>query len=288
MNPSTSIYLAREPSACIYLARDDTDPTLPLYKVGKAVRQCTPTAIHRLLRSSLRNKTICHLKMVSPSIAEHLTSEIRHAFEQRYLRVRPSWFDGDMSQMIADMVRLIEEEKDREEEEKRPATTIVMTTPRPVEVVEDFHYGRGPTFRSIRPITKGDMVRLCETLSEHPLYRGVCALQPEPITEGGMVFRFLREEQPGPRRCAVCKTCSGPQYKSIRFRYGRFIPVPREVMEEWKDCEEVVYSSNQVMSTHLKSFHGAPPFTVEELLVLAEALCTIGLVNPSVAHLMLV
>jgi hypothetical protein len=55
-------------------------------------------------------------------------------------------------------------------------------------------------------------------------------------------------------------------------------------MEEWKNCEEVVFPSNYIMSTHLKSFHGAPSFTTEELMVLAEAFYTIGLVNPSVAH----
>ena len=157
-----------------------------------------------------------------------------------------------------------------------------------MERIQEFHYGPGPTFRSARSITKDDMVRVCETLNEHPFYRGICTFRPEPISEGGIVFDFLREEQPEPRRCAVCKTCSNRRYKSIRLRYGRFFPVPLEVMEEWKDNNEIVFPLNNIMTTHLKSFHGAPSFTTEELNVLAEALCTIGLVNPSVAYQRLV
>ncbi len=275
-----------DPKACIYLVRDDTDPDHPLYKVGKSVRHCSVDDLHRRLHSYHRDKSICYFTRVSHRIAPHLESEIQRTFQERYRVVRPSWFDGDVSQMIGDMTRLIGEDpitSDGTDEKQLSQLRRDETTLTSVESIQEFHYGTGPTFRSARPITKGDIIRLCETLNQHPLYKDVCMFEPEPITEGGMVFRFLRQEQTGPRRCAVCRTCSGPWYKTIRFHYRKFIIVSKAVMAEWKDNDEVIFPSNYILSTHLKSFHGAPPFTTEELRILAGAFCTIGLVNPSVA-----
>jgi len=118
---------------------------------------------------------------------------------------------------------------------------------------------------SDKDITKHDIITLCRLLNNEEFYTNLCTFQPEGITEGGIVFKFS----------------DGNWYKTIRFRKrqdGLGWPwVNTNVMTDWLDNNDIVININNTFSTFLKSFHGAPPFTIEELKIWGGCFNQIGI-----------
>ena len=52
-------------------------------------------------------------------------------------------------------------------------------------------YTCGYAIQMNEDVTKNDFVVLCELLNEHSIFKDICTFEPEPITEGGIIFRFI-------------------------------------------------------------------------------------------------
>lgn len=128
-------------------------------------------------------------------------------------------------------------------------------------------YDYGPKFRSVKAITKADIVTLCNRLNS--MHVNTCTFEPEGIAEGGIVYRF---------------TNNATWYKSIRLRLhdnnanGIWPLIKGDEMIQWQDCDDMILEENRTLSTFLKSFNGAPPFTKHEFNMIKESFESIGLV----------
>jgi len=136
----------------------------------------------------------------------------------------------------------------------------------------------GFTVRTTRNITKGDMISLCNALHEND----VCKFQPEPITEGGIMFIFQNPD-------------NFLYYKTVRFHLHNRplsqllthpeitdIDWPRvygDVMEQWCNNDDIVFYKDSKIDLYLKSMHGAPVFTIRELKTWVTCLNQIGIVK---------
>lgn len=107
-----------------------------------------------------------------------------------------------------------------------------------------------------KDITKNDIITLCELLNNRELFHGICTFEPEPISEGGIIFRYIHPT-------------SDKWYKCIRIemidQYERWPFINKDVMKEWKDNNDLLFNAGSVQGTFLKSSGGAPSFTLEEL-----------------------
>lgn len=119
-----------------------------------------------------------------------------------------------------------------------------------------------------RQITKHDIYLLCLKLQEK-LGAGY-KIMPEAITEGGIEF----VDYPNKKK---------DEYKSMRMRsscngVGRrgWTQIPMDFkLEDWKNNNDSLYTlfegeKKLQISTFLKAFHGAPVWTKEELLHIAD------------------
>jgi len=130
-------------------------------------------------------------------------------------------------------------------------------------------YTPGFSLKSTKTITKNDIIKICRYLDNQPEYKGNCTFRPEPITEGGIVFKFKNHPE---------------WYKSIRLcvtyaEDGRWDIISKNVMKEWKDNDDMVLPSQRKITLYLKSFNCAPVFTIEELHIFERAFQRIGLVK---------
>ena len=127
-------------------------------------------------------------------------------------------------------------------------------------------YTQGLTFKTERVITKHDIVAMCEMLNKEEMYLDLCEFEPEAISEGGIKFIFNDENW----------------YKSVRLcvnsgtTNGKWYLVKNNVLDDWKGSEDIVFQDNTTFSTFLKSFHGAPLFTLDELKVWERCFNEIG------------
>ena len=128
----------------------------------------------------------------------------------------------------------------------------------------DITYCSGFDLKPKRIITKNDMVNICNDLNN---IFDECTFIPEPITEGGILF-FKNKP--------YIDNAIEP-YKTMRFgscRETKWDWVnPDDVMAKWKDNNDVIFTpyirnkSNSKISTFLKAFDGAKPWTQEELII---------------------
>ncbi len=129
-------------------------------------------------------------------------------------------------------------------------------------------YTSGYKLRITTPITKGTIINLCRRLKEEftTEYGGHWQFQPEPISEGGIIFILDKG------------------YKSMRIYLDDWPHVPDNVMKKWpKEANDIIESDDgkpiKEISTFLKSFHGADPWTLDELKIFERCLSEIGLVR---------
>lgn len=124
-------------------------------------------------------------------------------------------------------------------------------------------YTSGYKLVAKRDIMKKDMITLCNRLNEH--YSNA-TFEPEPITDGGIVFKFKDNTM---------------WYKTMRISIKDYPWIPRNVLEEWVDNTDVLIAKESIMTTCLKAFDGAPSFTLEELKIWESCFDEIGLVRKS-------
>lgn len=120
-------------------------------------------------------------------------------------------------------------------------------------------YTNGLTFKTKRNITQHDIITLCNLLNNHKLFAGICTFEPEPITEGGILFKYINKNK-------------YENYKSMRL--GLFVGVwpliKDNVMISWLNNNNILIKKDVRIYTYLKSFRKAPVFTQEELKAIEE------------------
>jgi hypothetical protein len=132
-------------------------------------------------------------------------------------------------------------------------------------------YTRGGTLKVQQNITKGNIATMCHLLSNHKAYVNICEFAPEPITEGGIVYKFNETDT------------NNKWYKTVRFHYFpgesqyTWPRIGMDVMEQWNENSDVLFSKNNKIELFLKSFHGAPVFTQDELKIWEECFNQIGM-----------
>ena len=133
-------------------------------------------------------------------------------------------------------------------------------------------YTRGYTLQTERIVTKDDIMTMCELLNSKEEYSDLCEFQPEPISEGGIVYKFKNNKD-------------DKWYKSVRlcvnrgFTMGQWYFVNEDRLSEWIGNDDFVLRDNSEFTVFLKSFDGAPPFTLEELKIWEQCFNQIGIVR---------
>ena len=132
-------------------------------------------------------------------------------------------------------------------------------------------YTSGLRLKTKRIITKNDIITMCNLLNSNNVYSNLCEFRPEAITEGGIVFKFNKE-------------CDNKWYKSVRLNVngntgGEWDCINENVMTEWSGNNDLVLKLNTKFTIFLKSFHGAPIFTLDELKIWEECFKQIGIIK---------
>lgn len=130
----------------------------------------------------------------------------------------------------------------------------------------------GIKFKTEKIITKHDIITMCNLLKNRDEYSNLCSFEPEPITEGGIVFKFKNNSE---------------WYKSVRLcvysvvsysgKYHQWDWINANVMTEWLENYDVVFNKGYKFDTCIYSFHGAPVFTSDELKLWEECFNQIGI-----------
>jgi hypothetical protein len=117
----------------------------------------------------------------------------------------------------------------------------------------------GYELKSVNDITMNDLSRLCEKLYSVTGNK----VEPERVTGGGLFFSELPNKQ----------------YKTMRLRFGpaRWPCPPENVIKIWRDDESIILPKGNTITTTLRSFHGAPLWTLDELKLWEKYLNEIGL-----------
>lgn len=133
-------------------------------------------------------------------------------------------------------------------------------------------YTIGFRLKTERIITKNDIIAMCNLLNSKDVYLNVCDFQPEGITEGGILFNFK-------------DSVNSKWYKTVRLGVnsgsskGKWGWINQNVMSEWSENNDIIFDKDNIFTIFLKSFHGAPPFTHEELKIWEECFNQIGVVK---------
>ena len=132
-------------------------------------------------------------------------------------------------------------------------------------------YARGITLKTERIITKDDIITMCKLLNSKYEYYDLCEFQPEGITEGGILFKFK-------------DNLDNKWYKSVRLSIssankGKWYCVDDNYLPEWSGNNDIIFDKNKKFTLFLKSFNGAPLFTLEELKLWEECFNQIGIVK---------
>lgn len=134
-------------------------------------------------------------------------------------------------------------------------------------------YTTGFTLKASRIITKNDMITICELFTSKYSHSCECEFQPEPICEGGILYKFKKN---------LDDKCIQP-YKSLRLCVNGMESrkswpfVSDNYLSEWTGNNEMIIDKDDKITLFLKSFFGAPVFTLEELKIWEECFNQIGL-----------
>ena len=133
-------------------------------------------------------------------------------------------------------------------------------------------YTTGLTLKTTRVITKCDIITMCKSLNNKEEYSNLCEFEPEGITEGGIVYKFKDGSD-------------NNLYKTVRLRVnsgasnGKWYWINENVMSEWSESNDMIFDTNKKFTIFLKSFHGAPLFTLAELKIWEVCFNEIGIVK---------
>ena len=129
--------------------------------------------------------------------------------------------------------------------------------------------------KSLRDITKSEFVKICNELQENfnEHYKtDEYSFKPEQISEGGILFENFSSLGYG-------------DYKTMRLYFidGRcgneslYGFIPYKVKELWQDDNDVLIPKGRQLFGLLKSFEGAPVWTVKELEIFKKCFNNYGL-----------
>ncbi len=134
-------------------------------------------------------------------------------------------------------------------------------------------YGQGFTIKTEKIITKDDIITLCKLLNSKDEYKNLCEFEPEGISEGGILFKFKDN----------LDNLDKKWYKSVRLcvnhgsRRGRWYWITDNYLKEWTGNNDIIFPKNDEFNLFLKSFDGAPAFTIQELTIWEECFNQIGI-----------
>jgi hypothetical protein len=134
-------------------------------------------------------------------------------------------------------------------------------------------YGKGFSLKCNNIITKNDIINFCKLLNEKNEYKDKCEFKPEGISEGGIVFKFNNSENKWYKSVRLCLN----EYDDGRNRNGEWYWINDNVMDEWSDNNDIILKKNSKFHIFLKSFHGAPVFTLDELKIWEDCFNKIGI-----------
>jgi hypothetical protein len=133
-------------------------------------------------------------------------------------------------------------------------------------------YTNGLRLKTKRVITKNDIITMCNLLNNREEYSNVCEFQPEGITEGGIFFKFKNNiDKKWYKSVRLCVNCG--------LSRGEWYSVNENYLSEWYGNYDIVLPENSNFTLFLKSFYGAPVFTIEELKIWEECFNQIGIVK---------
>jgi len=133
-------------------------------------------------------------------------------------------------------------------------------------------YTRGPAFVTEKIITKNDIIAMCKLLNSKDEYTNLCEFEPEPICEGGILFKFK-------------ENFDNKWYKTVRLcvdwgeSRGKWDWINQNVMSEWSGNDDIIFNKNNKFAVFLKSFNGAPLFTIDELKIWEDCFNQIGVIR---------
>jgi hypothetical protein len=131
-------------------------------------------------------------------------------------------------------------------------------------------YTSGLTLKTKNIITKNDIISLCKLLNSKDEYSNLCEFEPEPITEGGIIYKFKDK-------------LHNEFYKSVRLcvnhgdSKGYWPYLKDNYLSEWNGNNDIIFPKNNKFTLVLKSFNRAPLFTLEELEIWEECFNKIGI-----------
>lgn len=152
-----------------------------------------------------------------------------------------------------------------------------------------YTYTHGYILIFTRSLTKADYINLCGQLSDvlNTLYgitdpASLIHIRPEPITEGGFVFRggpngMYDDANDGDydyKRIKTMRHPLGMQEGTPNFPWPR---LPDNVEIEWSTSQETVIPTGLVSDTFLKALYGVPVWTWEELRVFQNVFLNFGI-----------
>ena len=133
-------------------------------------------------------------------------------------------------------------------------------------------YTTGLTLKTQRIITKDDIMTMCKLLNNKDDYSNLCEFQPEGISEGGILYKFK-------------DNLDNKWYKSVRLcvgcgeSTGKWYWVNDNYLSEWTGNNDIIFDKNNKFTLFLKSFKGAPVFTLEELKIWEDCFNEIGIIK---------
>lgn len=138
-------------------------------------------------------------------------------------------------------------------------------------MIDIMTYTRGFTIKTNNNITKDDIITMCKLLNSKNEYSNLCEFQPQNIEEGGILFKFK-------------DNFDNKWYKSVRLgiydkNKGKWYKINNNYFTEWIGNNDIIFNKNNKFTLFLKSFNGAPVFTLKELKLWVECFNQIGIVK---------
>jgi len=132
-------------------------------------------------------------------------------------------------------------------------------------------YIHGLTFKTKRIITKNDIITMCNLLNSRDEYSNLCKFEPENISEGGIVFKFNDLEKNWYKSVRLCVGDNGSR--------GQWYWIYNLSLSDWVGNNDMIFDKQNKFTIFLKSFNGAPVFTIEELKVWEECFSQIDIIK---------
>ena len=128
------------------------------------------------------------------------------------------------------------------------------------------------TLKTKKIITKNDIITICKLLNSKDEYSNLCEFQPEGISEGGILFKFKDNlDKKWYKSVRLCVNCNVSR--------GKWYFINDNCISEWTGNNDIIFDKNNKFTLFLKSFNGAPLFTLEELKIWEECFNQIGIIK---------